>query len=201
MGKIYKRKPLKYEDETISKAINDIKKKKLSICKAAALYNINKTLLIRRLHGKGMQKRGRKPEFQLEEEENIAMCLKKLSQWGFGFSRQEVLDVVHEFVCINNLKTKFRNGRPEKDWLNNFFKRQNLRLKKPEQLEAIRRNATSDPFVIYHFYDVLESTLKELDLLNKPSHIYNLDETSFSNDPGRIKVVGEKGVSAHRTIH
>lgn len=200
MGRIYKRKPQKYDDDALSNALKSIREKRLSISKAVKEYNIDRSLLSRRLHGKGIKKRGRKTEFQSHEEEKLATCLRKLSQWGFGLMKEEVLNVVQEYIKKNDIKTKFHDGQLGKDWLDNFMKRQNLSLKKPEQLQSIRRNATSDPFIIYDFYDVLEATLKQLDLFDKPTHIFNLDETSFSYDPSGLKVVGEKGKSVHRTI-
>lgn len=47
---------------------------------------------------------------------------------------------------------------------------------------------------------MLEKTIQENSLKGKPYLIYNCDETSFSHDPSRTKVVGAKGQKCTRTI-
>lgn len=200
MVRNYVKKLRKYDDKALSDALREISNKSMSISKASKKYNIDRSFLSRRLHGKGTNKRGRKTDIEQQEEEKIAVCLKKLAQWGFGLTSEEVLDVVQEHISKNGLKTpQFIGGRPGYDWLKNFMKRHGMSLKKPELLEVSRRNVTSDPFIIYEFYDILETALNDLDLLDKPAQIFNLDETSFCHDPSRLKIVGKKGASAHRT--
>lgn len=41
--------------------------------------------------------------------------------------------------------------------------------------------------------------LKEVRTDVPPSNIYNIDGTSFCLDPSKTKVVGQKGISVHRT--
>lgn len=67
-----------------------------------------------------------------------------------------------------------------------------------EQLEKSRRLATSDPFTIYSFYDKVEKCINDLNITS--SQVWNLDETSFSMDPTRIKGIAAKGQKVHRTI-
>ncbi|KAJ8940734.1 hypothetical protein NQ318_005485 [Aromia moschata] len=67
--------------------------------------------------GKGIiTKRGKgcggKLSVPLEDENKLAECLIAMEKWEFGFSRNEVLDVVQNYVINNNLKTKFKDGRP-----------------------------------------------------------------------------------------
>lgn len=88
---------------------------------------------------------------------------------------------------------QFKNNVPGDEWLSAFLVRHNLSNKKPRSSEKSRVIATSNPFIIYKFYDLLESELDDLDLNSSPSHIYNLDETVMFMDPSRGKAVGEKG--------
>lgn len=200
MVRNYKKKPPKYDEDDIARALRDVQDNNLSAAQAANVYGINRNFLIRRLNGEGDGKRGRKPELTPDEEKELANCLKTMSTWGFGLSRQEVCDVVQEYVLANNLRTTFAGGRPGKDWVHNFMTREVLSAKKPELLEAVRRQATSDPFIIYGFYELLWKCVKDLDLADKPKNLWNLDETSVCSDPSRGKVVGEKGKSVHRTV-
>ncbi|KAJ8941044.1 hypothetical protein NQ318_015521 [Aromia moschata] len=116
-----------------------------------------------------------------------------MAKWGFALTKEEVKSAVQTYVNENNIKTTFKEGKPGDDWFRLFCKRNRLSQKKMEQLEKCRRKATSDTFIIYGFYDLLDRTIKELGLEDKPSHIFNLDESSFSMDPNRVKGVAARG--------
>ncbi|CAG4918372.1 unnamed protein product [Colias eurytheme] len=49
-------------------------------------------------------------------------------------------------------------------------------------------------------FDLLENTINQLNLRDKPSSIWNLDGTSFCKDPSKTKVVVVKGHAATRVI-
>ena len=65
-------------------------------------------------------------------------------------------------------------------------------------MQLSRKNVTSDPFVIFDFYELLESEVKRLGLENRPECIWNCDETGFPMDPSKFKTIGEKGKKAFR---
>ena len=97
----------------------------------------------------------------------------------------------------NSIHTLFPNNYPGTEWAKRFMKRHNLRLKKGTSMQIDRKERTSDPFIIYSLYDVLEKELQNLQLHDKPGHIYNLDETSFplhSSKTHTVGVVGEKTI-------
>lgn len=123
-----------------------------------------------------------------------------MAKWGFSLGKKAVLGIVQEYVQCNKIPTPFTNGRPRVDWFRSFMKRNKLKLKKVEQLESSRRANTSNPFLIYGFYDFLEETIRELDIFDKPGHIYNVDESGFLYDPKRQKGVVHESTSAHWTI-
>ena len=166
----------------------------------ARKYNIQKDVFNRRLKGLNTGVAGRKTAIPLAEEEELAESLKTMSRWGFGLLKEEIKNVVHEYVIKHNIKTAFKNNRPGVDWFLAFKERHNLAVKKPESLEVTRRNVTSDPFIIYDLYKQCESEINRLNLKSKPAQIYNLDESGFCTDPSKTKVVTEKGKPAHRTI-
>lgn len=122
-----------------------------------------------------------------------------MEKYGFGLTRQELLETVSQYVLANLIQNPFKNGVPGEDWFLSFKKRHNLSIKKPQPVEYARKLACS-PYVIYPYFDLLEKTVNELGLRDKPSHIWNVDETSFSKDPSKSKVVGYKGFTSTRTI-
>ncbi|XP_066258180.1 uncharacterized protein [Euwallacea similis] len=50
------------------------------------------------------------------------------------------------------------------------------------------------------YFTLLENTIKELSIEDKPMRIWNLDEISFCTDPAKTKVVGGKNVPCIRTV-
>lgn len=56
-------------------------------------------------------------------------------------------------------------------------------------MQVDRKKKTSDTFVINSFYDVIEE-VQNLQLQDKHSHIYNLDETSFPLHSSKTHTLG-----------
>ena len=84
-------------------------------------------------------------------------------------------------------------GKMVSDGWWSFLRRHgNITLRTAEPL-AYARSVCSEPGILGHYYDLLEQTLKEHDILCKPSQIFNLDETGMPLDPTPPKVVTLKG--------
>lgn len=193
MPRTYVPKPKRYTEKDLDKALNLIKEGKLGVREAARQFKIDKSKLSRSLNCKNKSKRGRKQALSMEQETDLTQKIIVMAKWGFALSKEEIKRVVQTYVSENNIRTVFKNGKPGDDWFRLFCERNGLSQKKMEQLEKCRRTATSDPFIIYSFYNRLEETINRLGLQEKPSHIFNLDETSFNLDPGRVKGVAAIG--------
>lgn len=141
---------------------------------------------------------GRPPAIPIAFESELASCLRTLEKWGWGLSREEVLEITAEFIKKNELITPFVDGKPGADWFLSFRKRHNLSIKKPQPVEYLRKRMT-DPFVVYDYFKKLEEIIKELKLGSFPDRIWNLDETSICLDPTKTKVVGAVGKPCTRT--
>lgn len=98
----------------------------------------------------------------------MADCLHTMEKCGFPLTRKEASVLISEYVRQNGLVTPFENQVSGKDWFHTFQKRNELSIKKPQNVELARKNAC-DPFIIYGFLDLMESVLQELEL--KVSHI------------------------------
>ena len=87
-----------------------------------------------------------------------------------------------------------------KGWWSSFQKRHPQRsLRSGEQLSYARAVA-EDPEVFKMYYDLLEKTLIENELLNKPHLIFNCDESGFSLEHKPGKLIGEKGTKHLNSI-
>ena len=103
---------------------------------------------------------------------------------------------LRKFVPLHNLEMPFNEGRPGKGWLVGFIGRNRLSLKKANMISAERKSVTSNPFVIYDFYNTMEKLIQEKSL--GLSQIWNFDDSGFPTDPQRCKVVGVKGKEAYK---
>lgn len=88
---------------------------------------------------------------------------------------------------------------PGIDWFIGYKNRHRLSIKNPHAVEFVREKAT-DQFIVYGYFSLLKKTLHDLKLEDQPSQIWNLDESSFSINPARTKVVGNQGVPCSHII-
>lgn len=197
---------INYSEEDLQKAIQDVRNGNRTTRGAATFYNVPRSTLKHRTLGtrdKGFTSRDGKGGGGVEsflsaaEEEEIVNCLKVLDKNGFGLSRREVLNLVQCYIRQNNIPCRFNDQRPGVDWFINFRIRHHLSLKKPQSIEHVRCDQVN-PWVVYDFFDVLEKTLRKLNLRGKPERIFNCDETSFCHDPSKTRVVGVIGTKSRR---
>ena len=77
---------------------------------------------------------------------------------------------------------------PGYDWLKSFMGRYNLSFKLPSTLEKTRKAASSNPDLIYGFYDLIENRAKEIGIEDRPECIWNVDETNLCIEAQNAKV-------------
>lgn len=85
--------------------------------------------------------------------------------------------MVSDYIAECGMITPFTLDKPGSDWFRSFCFRNNLKIKKYEPLQS--NHNTLDLFIIYNFYDLLESIIDEIGVREKPSHIWNLDESGI----------------------
>ena len=76
------------------------------------------------------------------------------------------------------------------------MKRNRMSLKKANMIPLARKSATSNPFVVFGFYDTLEKVMSEKEFVSL--QIWNLDEAGSPTDTGRCKVIVPKGEVADK---
>ena len=60
-------------------------------------------------------------------------------------------------------------------------------------MQLARQNVTSDPFVVYGYYDMLKKEVERLGIQVRPECFYNCDESGFPRDPSKCKYLGPIG--------
>lgn len=147
---------------------------------------------------------GHPPSIPLQLAEEIAAVVKAAASHGFGLLKTEVSTFVQEVVKSRwneadsvgqylRQHCPFKERLPSHDWVEQFMEDHHLTLRKPSNLERYRVTSVSDPFVIYPFYDGLREEMERLNIMDKPGHVLDLDETCFVLDPTGCRIVAEKG--------
>ena len=88
---------------------------------------------------------------------------------------------------------KVVKGCPGPDWLNTFMKKQHLSWKNATKLCKARYSTTKNPFIVNHWFDILEETVKKLGIEDRPDLIWNSDESGLPSEPKKCKVISLKG--------
>ena len=135
---------------------------------------------------------GRKTVLDNPEEKQLANCIGSLCRLGVSPTRNQIQDLVKDYVERHGLSNLFKDNRPGKDWLTTFMTRNNLSMKRANMISAARKSATANPFIIY----VIEEIIKEKKL--SAEQIWNCDESGFPMDPQKSRVVSVRGEVAYK---
>ncbi|XP_053382064.1 uncharacterized protein LOC123532137 [Mercenaria mercenaria] len=185
----------KYKEEDMTSAISAVKQNRLNIRKAAAEYHVPKSTLNDRIRGR-FKTTVQGPERQItaEEETGLVQYLLYMANQGFPLTRQMTRAYIQAIVKRSGRKTLFNlNKGPSNKWIKKFIQRHpDLSERKPENQDKAR-SAMSNKKVMADFFTLLDTILLKYGVKDKPSQIFNCDETGFSGrETGRSKVIGPK---------
>lgn len=124
------------------------------------------------------------------DEEALVSGLIAASKWGFPLTALDIRLIVKSFLDSNGLRVEiFKNNFPGVVWSRFFLKRHKdtLTVRLSENIKRCRSGVDSD--IISNYFDELKVTLKDV----KPEAIWNYDETNFTDDPGKVKVIVRRG--------
>lgn len=124
-----KRPPAAYTEESLLEAVEAVKNKSLSLYSAAKYYNIPKTTLFNRVQGKRGNKSstgGRPAALSAETEAQLASNIKTMERWGFGLSKQEIIEAMGRHFKETKIHTPFKDSTPGNDFFVNFIGRNGL---------------------------------------------------------------------------
>ncbi|XP_032690700.1 uncharacterized protein LOC116853654 [Odontomachus brunneus] len=112
---------------------------------------------------------------------------------GFPIIKDVLLNSVKKFIETEHLKTPFTNNTPGRKWFENFIKRHPiLSMKKAEYLGKTRAVVTKQ--YIRTCFSEIQSLLKDnLEVLEEPQKVFNMNETAICLAPKGGLVIAEKG--------
>ena len=186
-------RPFKYKSwntENMAIAITAVQSNKCTIREASEIYQVPKSTLHDRISGKVIHGSCSGPERYLTdaEENSLVKFLYKCSSIGFARSKKQVMALVNEIVQKKGKVKIVSSG-----WWESFRKRHpDLVLRTAEPLSYVRAVCTSDD-ILDAYYDMLEATLTDNDLVGKPVQIFNMDEAGMPLDPNPTSVIGPVG--------
>ena len=129
------------------------------------------------------------------EEEELVTFLCRTSSIGYGRCRKEVISLVERILLARGERKKVTSR-----WWQKFLKRHpQLTLRTPAALSYSRVHA-ADQDSINAYFDILEETLEENDLISQPCRIFNVDETGLALNPSPLKTVHVKGQKIHLSV-
>ena len=112
-------------NEAMAAAYNSVMAKEMSSNQAAKHYGVDKKSLLRRVRNEIPIEAhpGRQTVLSPSQEQELAECLIIFAEWGWGFGKEEVKDIIQDFIREKELKNPFKEDRPGRDWLDGFLRR------------------------------------------------------------------------------
>ena len=182
----------RWKNEAMLGAIEAVKGGELGVNAAAREFGVPASTLRDRLSGcitHGVNP-GPQPYLLPGEESELAEYLTSTSKVGYGKTRRQVLNIVQRVAKEKGL---LRQEKISCGWFRRFKERQpSIALRKGDSMETVRFQCTNE-VTIANYYDLLETVLEENDLWDKPSQIYNMDETGMPLDPPKLRVCAQRG--------
>ena len=190
-------KTREWTEEQMERAMQDVTNGVLGVRRAALEYQVPRSTLSDRVTGKVYPGAAPGPPKYLgeEEEEELVKWIAGCAEIGYAKSVREIRAVVGAIVSY-----KLGLDSPivvSHGWWDRFRQRHpHLVLRTGEGI-AFKRLAAINKDTINHYYNLLEDTKKDNQLLNAPHLIFNCDETGMPlcSRPGkRVGVKGSKHI-------
>ena len=174
-------RPEKYKlwsEEQMQEALEAVHRG-LSIRRAAEEYDVPRATLGDRVSGRVQPGAVSGPPKYLStnEEKELVKFVLGCASIGYARSRKELIALVQSIIENKGITNHVTNG-----WWESFCKRHpNLTLRANVPLSQARAKAT-DPEMLNQYFDLLEQTIAENSLEDKPCQIFNIDETGMPLD-------------------
>lgn len=104
---------MKYDQNEIWKAIKSVQSGKLSINKAAKVYNIKRSTLQNKIKNKHPKKQGGQCALTQDEENCLVNMLVTTDNWGLPFTKVDLRHITKRFLDYRQTKVAaFKNNFP-----------------------------------------------------------------------------------------
>jgi len=123
---------------------------------------------------------GRPVELSKEVERALVDCLKICGEFQYPMRKSDLQNLVQAYCVENNVKTRWTDDRPAREWCRLFLKRwrKEVKLRKPRNIKRSRSKVS--PAIVKEFFEHLGPNIDGI----PATHIVNYDETNLQDDPG-----------------
>ena len=181
--------------ESMEEACKAVRDENMGLREAARKYNVPTETLRRRTAGLvSLDCRPGPPTVLTSEEEaRLAEYCVTMADMGFGLTRECVMAMAFAIADKTGWSHPFKQGYAGRGWYEGFMARQaTLTLRTPQAL-SYARAASSSKETIDDFFAKLGAIYGRLNLISKPSQIFNVDETGVTIVHKPSKVVAQIG--------
>ena len=189
-----------WSNDSMLQAMDAIKSGKMGVNRAAIEHCVPRTTLKDRIAGRVVHGTNMGPKAYLthEEEKELVKFLFECSKMGHGKTRGEVLKIME--ATMKKKGTKL-DGFMSQGWWWSFRKRwPEVSLRKGDSFSLAREKMTTVE-VFNDYFNLLEETLDKYNLRDKPSQIYNCDESGMPLEHKLPRVISAKGTKKIRQIN
>ena len=190
-----KAKRKQWDAGSMEEASKAVKSEQMSLREAARKYNVPVETLRRRTAGLvSLDCRPGPPTILTSEEETrLAQYCIVMADMGFGLTREGVMAMAYAIVDKTGRDHPFKEGYAGRGWYEGFMARQAiLTLRTPQALSYARAVASSKE-TIDDFFAKLGVIFGRLNLIAKPSLVFNADESGVRIVHHPAKVVAQIG--------
>lgn len=178
--------------EDLKRAVNDVISGRMSYRKAALHHRINRGKLFHHVkNSQSTEKPGPREIFSEEEQNELKSYLSECLKKGWPRRLKDLTDAAH-FLLKKRLGESCK--KPSDTWGRRFLQRNNLSLRKPENISRSSSNLTKEN--ICNWSNDVRHSLESQNLqhlLSDPSRIFNADETFMLLNPTRGNVIAPVG--------
>lgn len=193
-----------WSQEDLSAAIKSVVDGNSSVRRASIEFSIPRKTLERRIKTGNSQKGSMGPSsvFGKENEDRLVRHILSMQKRGFPLTRDDLRIIAYHFAQQLKIKHKF-NSETEKagyDWLGLFLSRHpEISIRKSEGISVARATAMNRKEV-GDYFNLLEATMEQNSLFDKPANIFNIDETGLQLNSRPGEVLAKKGSKAVSTV-
>ena len=183
-----------YTKEIMAAAISAVTDDNMSISEAARVHGVPRKTLSDKINGKHDKPNGHPTMLTQEEEGYLVNYMKYMASHCFPLSVKQARGFAWALVKSGERREQFTDAGPSEHWWRGFRKRQKdkITLRIPDTLDRGRGRIANEVVINRHF-ETLEKTLKENNLFDKPSAIFNVDESGINMECRLGKVIVVKG--------
>ena len=179
-----------WSPESMHEAVLCVKEGNESLREASRLYNVPLETLRRRVTGAVEMdcKPGPPTILTKEEEDKIYEYLIKMSDMGYGLTREIVMHLAYMVAEKLHKKHPFTGESAGRSWFDGFRRRHpKLTIRTPQALSYCRAISGNEE-TISDLFGKVGAIYGKLNLFSKPMQVFNADETGISivHKPGKV---------------